>query len=64
MTVETEEPKRIALAKDFDRLASIEAPILPMVDLEPVTIVRADVRNHSTTADFMGESWAEIWLDR
>jgi peptide/nickel transport system substrate-binding protein len=64
MTVETEEPKRIALAKDFDRLASIEAPILPMVDLEPVTIARADVRNHSTTADFMGESWAEIWLDR
>jgi peptide/nickel transport system substrate-binding protein len=64
MTVETDEPKRIALAKDFDRLASIEAPILPMVDLEPVTIVRADVRNHSTTADFMGESWAEIWLDR
>jgi peptide/nickel transport system substrate-binding protein len=64
MTVETEEPKRIALARDFDRLASIEAPILPMVDLEPVTIARADVRNHSTTADFMGESWAEIWLDR
>jgi peptide/nickel transport system substrate-binding protein len=64
MTVETDEPKRIALAKDFDRLASIEAPLLPMVDLDPVTIVHADVRNHSTTADFMGESWAEIWLDR
>jgi peptide/nickel transport system substrate-binding protein len=64
MTIETDETKRIALAKDFDRLASIEAPILPMVDLEPVTIARADVRNHSTTADFMGESWAEIWLDR
>jgi len=64
MAVETDEPKRIALAKDFDRFASIEAPILPMVDLEPVTIVRSDVRNHSTTADFMGEGWAEIWLDR
>jgi peptide/nickel transport system substrate-binding protein len=64
MAVETDEPKRIALAKDFDRLASIEAPVLPMVDLEPVTIVRSDVRNHSTTADFMGEGWAEIWLDR
>jgi peptide/nickel transport system substrate-binding protein len=64
LTIETDETKRIALAKDFDRLASIEAPILPMVDLEPVTIARADVRNHSTTADFMGESWAEIWLDR
>ena len=64
MTVETDEPRRIALAKDFDRLASVEAPLLPMVDLEAVTIARADVRNHSMTADFMGESWAEIWLDR
>jgi peptide/nickel transport system substrate-binding protein len=64
MTVETDEPKRIDLGKEFDRLAALEAPLLPMVDLEPVTIVRSDVRNHSTTADFMGESWAEIWLDR
>lgn len=64
MTVETDEPKRIALAKEFDRLATSEAPILPMVDLEPVTIVRSDVRDHSKTADFMGESWAELWLDR
>jgi peptide/nickel transport system substrate-binding protein len=64
MAVETDETKRIALAKDFDRLAAIEAPILPMVDLDPVTIVRADVRNHSTTADFMGDSWSDIWLDR
>jgi peptide/nickel transport system substrate-binding protein len=64
MAVETDEPKRIALAQDFDRLATIEAPLLPMVDLEPVTMVRSDVRNHSLTADFMGESWAEVWLDR
>jgi peptide/nickel transport system substrate-binding protein len=64
MTVETDNPKRIALGKEFDKLAAIEAPLLPMVDLEPVTIVRSDVRNHSTTADFMGESWAEVWLDR
>ncbi len=64
MTVETDEPKRIALAKDFDRLASSEAPLLPMVDLDPVTIVRSDVRNHSTSADFMGESWSDMWLDR
>ncbi|WP_024507245.1 ABC transporter substrate-binding protein [Bradyrhizobium sp. ARR65] len=64
MAVETDEPKRIALGKDFDRLVALEAPLLPMVDLEPVTIARSDVRNHSTTADFMGESWAELWLDR
>jgi peptide/nickel transport system substrate-binding protein len=38
--------------------------MLPMVDLDSVTIARTDVRNHSLTADFMGESWAEVWLDR
>jgi peptide/nickel transport system substrate-binding protein len=64
MAVETDEPKRIALVKDFDKLAAVDAPILPMVDLEPVTIARSDVRNHSLSADFMGESWAELWLDR
>jgi peptide/nickel transport system substrate-binding protein len=64
MAIETDDPKRVALVHDFDKLASIDAPILPMVDLEPVTIARADVRNHSLTADFMGESWAELWLDR
>src|SRR5258708_32171652 len=46
MTVETDEAKRIALAKDFDRLAAIEAPILPMADPQPLTVVRSDVPNH------------------
>ncbi|MGA7806159.1 ABC transporter substrate-binding protein, partial [Bradyrhizobium sp.] len=64
MAVETDEPKRIGLVKQFDQLATSEAPLLPMVDLDPVTIARTDVRNHSLTADFMGESWAEVWLDR
>lgn len=64
MAVETDDTKRIGLAREFDKLAAIDAPLLPMVDLEPVTIARADVRNHSLTADFMGESWAEVWLDR
>jgi peptide/nickel transport system substrate-binding protein len=64
MAVETDEQKRIALARDFDRLATSEAPLLSLVDLDPVTIVRSDVRNHSTSADFMGESWADLWLDR
>lgn len=64
MAVETDEKKRVSLVHEFDKLAAIDAPILPMVDLEPVTIARSDVRDHSLTADFMGESWAEVWLDR
>lgn len=64
IAVETDQPKRVALVHAFNQLVTAEAPNLPMVDLEPVTIARADVRNHSTTADFMGESWADLWLDR
>jgi peptide/nickel transport system substrate-binding protein len=64
MAVETDEKQRVGLVHQFDQLATSDAPLLPMVDLDPVTIVRADVRNHSLTADFMGESWAEVWLDR
>ncbi|MDF3810643.1 ABC transporter substrate-binding protein [Rhodopseudomonas sp. BAL398] len=64
MTVETDEAKRIELAHAFDSLAATDIPILPMVDLEPVTIARSDVRNHSTAADFMGDSWSGVWLDR
>jgi peptide/nickel transport system substrate-binding protein len=64
MAVETDERQRVGLVHEFDQLATSDAPLLPMVDLDPVTIVRAEVRNHSLTADFMGESWAEVWLDR
>lgn len=64
MTVETDEKKRSALVQAFNELVTTEAPLLPMVDLEPVTIARADVRNHSMAADFMGESWSDLWLDR
>jgi peptide/nickel transport system substrate-binding protein len=64
MAVETDDRKRVALVQQFDKLATNDAPVLPMVDLDSVTIARADVRNHSLTADFMGESWAEVWLDR
>jgi peptide/nickel transport system substrate-binding protein len=64
MAIETDEKKRVSLVHEFDKLAASDAPILPMVDLEPVTIARSDVRDHSLTADFMGESWAEVWLDR
>ncbi|HMK80253.1 MAG TPA: ABC transporter substrate-binding protein [Xanthobacteraceae bacterium] len=64
IAVETDDKKRVALVHAFNQLVTTEAPILPIVDLEPVTIARADVRNHSITADFMGESWADVWLDR
>jgi peptide/nickel transport system substrate-binding protein len=64
MAVETDDKKRIELVHQFDQVIATDVPMLPMVDLDSVTIARTDVRNHSLTADFMGESWAEVWLDR
>jgi peptide/nickel transport system substrate-binding protein len=64
MTVETDPAKRLDLVHSFSRFVAKEAPLLPMVDLEPVTIARSDVRSHSTAADYLGDSWAGIWLDR
>lgn len=64
MAVETDDKKRIALAHEFDRLVTIDAPILPMVDLTPVTMVRSDVHGHTTAANVLGDNWAGVWLDR
>jgi len=64
LSVETDPAKRVQLAHAFSRLIATDVPLLPMVDLEPVTIARADVRNHSNAPDYMGESWADLWLDR
>lgn len=64
MTVETDPAKRLELVHSFSQFVAKEAPLLPMVDLEPVTIARSDVRSHSTAADYLGDSWADIWLDR
>lgn len=61
---ETDPERRVGLVHTFDKLVTTEAPILPLVDLEPVTIARADVRDHSLAADFMGESWSGVWLAR
>lgn len=61
---ETDPERRVGLVHAFDKLVTEEAPLLPLVDLEPVTIARSDVRDHSLFADFMGESWSGLWLAR
>ena len=64
LSIETSTDKRVALAHEFQQLVASELPITSLVELAPSTIARADVRNHSNAADYMDESWSDIWLDR
>ena len=56
--------KRVTLAHDFQTIAATDLPLTSLVDIQSVTLARADVRDHSNLADYLGESWADIWLDR
>lgn len=60
----TDPAARVTLAHDFQKWTAKNLPITSTVDINSVTIARADVRNHSEDADFMGESWSSVWLDR
>ena len=64
LATETHPEKRVGLAHDFQKILGRDLPITSLVELTPVTIARADVRNHSNNADYLGESWSDIWLDR
>ena len=64
LATETDPKKRVTLAHRYQQIVVKDLPISAMVELAPVTLARADVRNHSNAADYLGESWADIWLDR
>jgi peptide/nickel transport system substrate-binding protein len=64
LTREVDDKKRVSLAHEFLRIVTTDLPLTALVDIESVTIARSDVRNHSNLADYLGESWSDIWLDR
>ena len=64
LTVETDPAKRTALAHEFGRQAATEVPFLPLVEFDSLTVARSDVKNISTGSNWMGETWADLWLDR
>ena len=45
--VETDPAKRKALVIEFQKLATLEAPNLPLVELESITVASTRVQNHS-----------------
>lgn len=60
--VETDAPKRKALVVEFQKIASKEAPILPLVELQSITVASTKVQNHSNDPNYLAASWHDIWL--
>jgi peptide/nickel transport system substrate-binding protein len=63
LTFEIDPEKRKALAHEFARLAMTEAPIVPLVEIESLTVASKRVHGHSDTPDYMASSWGRLWLE-
>jgi peptide/nickel transport system substrate-binding protein len=62
LVIETDVPKRKMLADEFAKVVTHDAPILPLVEMEPVTLARSHVKNHSNSANFMNDTWNDLWV--
>ena len=56
--VETDPAKRRALVVEFQKLATVEAPILPLVELESMTVASVRVQNHSNDPNYLAAELA------
>ena len=60
--IETDSAKRKELVVKFQKIVALEAPLLPLVELESITVASTRVQNHSNDPDYLAASWADIWL--
>jgi peptide/nickel transport system substrate-binding protein len=60
--VEVDPAKRKALVVEFQKITTREAPNLPLLELETITLASAKVQNHSNDPNYLGASWHDIWL--
>ena len=60
--VETDPAKRKALVVEFQKIITLEAPNLPLVELESITVASTKVQNHSNDPNYLAASWYDIWL--
>jgi peptide/nickel transport system substrate-binding protein len=59
---ETDEAERKTLVATFQKIVTHDAPLLPLVEVDTITLASASVRNHSNDADFAAASWHDLWL--
>ena len=60
--VEIDPAKRKALVVEFQKITTREAPNLPLLELETITLASAKVQNHSNDPNYLAASWHDIWL--
>jgi peptide/nickel transport system substrate-binding protein len=47
---------------EFEKIITLEAPLLPLVELESITVASTKVQNHSNDPNYLAASWYDIWL--
>ncbi|MCA0248535.1 MAG: ABC transporter substrate-binding protein [Proteobacteria bacterium] len=60
--VETDPVKRKALVVEFQKITTQEASLLPLTELESITVASTKVQNHSNDPNYLAAGWADIWL--
>ena len=60
--IETDAAKRKALVVEFQKITAVEAALLPLVELELITVASTRVQNHSNDPNYLAASWYDIWL--
>ena len=46
----------------FQKIITTEAPLLPILELESITVASTRVQNHSNDPNYLAASWYDIWL--
>jgi len=60
--IETDPAKRKELVVEFQKIIAREAPLLPLLELESITVASTRVQNHSNSPDYLSNNWANLWL--
>jgi peptide/nickel transport system substrate-binding protein len=47
---------------EFQKITTREAPNLPLVELESITIASSKVQNHSNDPNYLAATWHDIWM--
>jgi peptide/nickel transport system substrate-binding protein len=47
---------------EFQNIVTREAPNLPLLELESITVASTKVQNHSNDPNYLAASWHDIWL--
>jgi peptide/nickel transport system substrate-binding protein len=59
---ETDEAERKTLVAMFQKIVTHDAPLLPLVEVDTITLASTSVRNHSNDPDFAAAGWHDLWL--